>query len=96
MRIVTMIFYLILIIVGVSFSVLNAEWVEVNLYYKMLNLPMSLLLMIVFCLGVVWGWSLFIWRYVKLKVAFARVKDQLNLSEKEIKNLRSIPLQDQH
>ena len=96
MRIFMVLFYLLLIVAGVSFSVLNAKAVDINLYYKTISLPISLLLMIVFAVGLVWGLVFFAFRYIRLKMAHTRLKEQLFLSEKEVKNLRSIPLQDQH
>lgn len=96
MRIVMLLFYLILIVAGVSFSVLNASMVDINLYYRTISLPISLLLIMVFALGLIWGLLYFAFKHLRLKIAYARLKEQLILSEKEVKNLRSIPLQDQH
>lgn len=96
MRIFMVLFYLLLIVAGVSFSVLNAKMVDINLYYKTFSLPIPLLLVVVFAVGLVWGLVFFLFRYLRLKMAYARLKEQLMLSEKEVKNLRSIPLQDQH
>jgi lipopolysaccharide assembly protein A len=46
--------------------------------------------------GILIGFVLFIARYWRLKSECNRIKNQLKLTEREIKNLRSIPLQDQH
>ena len=96
MRILMVLFYLILIVIGVSFSVLNAQPVEINLYFKSFSLPISILLIIVFAVGLIWGLVFFACRYLKLKISYSRLREQLTLCEKEVKNLRSIPLQDQH
>ncbi|MCX7116192.1 MAG: LapA family protein [Gammaproteobacteria bacterium] len=96
MRLIMIIVYLLLITLGVSFSVLNAGLVDINLYFKSFSLPMSVLLMIVFSVGLLWGVFFFSFRYFRLKFAYSRLKEQLMLTEKEVKNLRSIPLQDQH
>lgn len=96
MRIVMMIFYVCLILLGVSFSVLNAKLVELDLYFKTLAMPMSLLLVTIFAFGVLWGLSFFVFKYLRLKFTLSQLKAQLALSEKEVKNLRSIPIQDQH
>jgi putative membrane protein len=96
MRIVMMLFYLTLIVLGVSFSVLNAQLVDIHLYFQTYSLPISILLIIVFAVGLMWGLVFFAFRYLKLKISYTRLKDQFTLSEKEVKNLRSIPLQDQH
>jgi len=89
-------FYLFLIILGVSFAVLNAASVQVNLYFTSLSMPVSLLIILVLGLGVLIGLFCFIWRYWQLKAEYRKLKNQFTLMEKEIRNLRSIPLQDQH
>lgn len=96
MRIVMLIIYIMLIIIGVSFAALNANSVEVNLYFKTVSMPVSVLITIMLGIGIVIGFILFVGRYWRLKAECHRIRAQLKLTEKEIKNLRSIPLQDQH
>ncbi len=59
-------------------------------------MPISVLMTIMLGVGVFIGFILFITRYWRLKIEYRKMKNQLKLTEKEIKNLRSIPLQDQH
>lgn len=96
MRIVMLIFYFLLIIVGISFAGLNAESVYVNFYFKTYHMPISVLIILMLGLGVLIGFCLFLCRYWRLRVEHHHLKNQLKLFEKEIKNLRAIPLQDQH
>lgn len=96
MRIVMLAIYILLIIIGVSFAALNAASVDVNFYFKTLSMPISVLMTIMLGIGMLIGFILFIARYWRLKAEFYKTKNQLKLTEKEIKNLRSIPLQDQH
>lgn len=96
MRILMLIMYLLLIIIGVSFAALNATSVQVNFYFKTLSMPISVLIAIMIGFGILIGFLLFIFRYWRLKVECRKMRNQLKLTEKEIKNLRSIPLQDQH
>ncbi len=94
MRIIITLFYLLLILGGVSFAALNASSVQVNLYYTTLNMPISVLMTIMLGLGMILGFLLFFYRYLRLKGAHRKVKNQLRMTEKEIKNLRAIPLSD--
>lgn len=94
MRLFMIIFYVLLVIVGVSFAALNATSVEVNFYFKTITMPISVLMAIMLGIGLLTGFLLFIYRYWRLKVDYHRVKNQLKLTEKEIKNLRTIPLKD--
>lgn len=96
MRIITLVFYLLLIIIGVSFAALNAATVQVNFYVKTLSMPISVLMTMMLGFGILIGFILVIGRYWRLKIECRKMRSQLTLSEKEIKNLRSIPLQDQH
>ena len=96
MRIVMIILYLALILVGVTFAVLNASSVQVNLYLTTLTMPISVLMTLMLGVGMVLGFVLFLWRYIRLKNDHRNIKNQLRLTEKEIKNLRAIPLKDQH
>lgn len=96
MRILMLVAYLLVIIVGVSFAALNASSVQVNFYFKTISMPVSVLMTMMLGVGILIGFILFILRYWRLKCEYKKVKSQLKLTEKEIKNLRSIPLQDQH
>ncbi len=94
MRIVMLVFYIILIVIGVSFAALNASSVEVNFYFKTLSMPIAVLMTLMLGIGIIIGFILFISRYWRLKIECRRIRNQLQIMEKEIKNLRSIPLQD--
>lgn len=96
MRIFFIVFYVLLILIGISFAALNAASVPVNLYVTKLILPISVLMTVMLGLGVCLGFCLFLPRYWRLKADHRRISNQLKLTEREIKNLRSIPLQDQH
>jgi putative membrane protein len=91
-----MIFYLVLVLLGVSFAALNASSVQVNFYFRTLSMPISVLMTVMLGVGALLGFLLFLCRYWCLKVECLKIKNQLKLTEKEIKNLRAIPLQDQH
>ncbi len=96
MRLLMLVLYIVLIIIGVSFAALNASSVEVNFYFKTVSMPTSVLMTIMLGVGILIGFLLFMGRYWRLKIEYRKISNQLRLTEKEIKNLRSIPLQDQH
>jgi putative membrane protein len=85
-RILSYIFVIIIILLGISFATLNSGTVEINYYIGHKVLPVSLLLGII-----VGSWILF-----KTKLKNYRLKQKLKYAEKEIENLRAIPLQDKH
>jgi putative membrane protein len=92
MRIVITILYLILILVGISFSALNASAVKINFYLSTIQMPISVLMIIMLGIGMLLGFTLFFYRYLRLKNEYRKIKNQLRLTEKEIKNLRAIPI----
>jgi len=96
MRLIMMIFYLLIMLFGVAFAALNAGSVQLNLYFKMFTMPISILMLATLALGVMLGCFAFLTRYCSLKVRHRKLKHQLELTEREIKNLRAIPLKDQH
>jgi len=96
MRFVMIAVYLLLILVGVSFAALNAGSVQINLYITTLKLPVSIVMIITLGLGMLIGFLLFLGKYWRLKLNYFKTCNQLKINEKEIKNLRNIPLKDQH
>ncbi|MCC5792909.1 MAG: LapA family protein [Legionellaceae bacterium] len=96
MRALLMIFYIVLIVFGVSFAALNADSVTVNFYFTEYTLALSLLLLAAVSVGAVIGFVLFLNKYMHLKRDCKKCAKQLHLLEKEIKNLRVMPLKDQH
>lgn len=94
MRIVSYLIILLIIIFGVSFAMLNADLVSINFYFGQRKLPLSLLLGLGFVLGCVLGMLVSCWLLIKAKYTNHRLRQRLQLAEKEIENLRAIPLQD--
>ncbi|OGV32360.1 MAG: hypothetical protein A3E88_05755 [Legionellales bacterium RIFCSPHIGHO2_12_FULL_35_11] len=95
MRFLAIIFYLILIFIGVSFAALNATSVQVNFYFKTIQMPISVLMVFMVGIGVIIGFVIFLSRYWNLKTMHRKIKNQLKLTEREIKNLRSIPIRNE-
>jgi len=63
MRILMLVTYILLIIIGVSFAALNASSVVVNFYVKTVTMPISVLMTIMLGTGILIGFILFIGRY---------------------------------
>lgn len=95
MRIISYFLLLVIIIFGITFAILNSESVSINYYYVgQRTLPLSLLLVFVFAFGCLVGMFVGFWLLLKAKIHSYRLQQRLNLAEKEIENLRAIPLQD--
>lgn len=94
MRIVLVIFYLFLIFIGASFAALNSESVKINLFFTHFQLPLSVLVIISIMFGVLLSAVVLVNKILKMKLEQNKLRHQLNLTEKEIRNLRAIPLKD--
>lgn len=92
MRLIILLFYLLLIVFGVSFAALNSNVVEVNFYLTTLHLPISLCILLALGIGILIGYILSIFKYWRVKIINSKIKKQLELTEREIKNLRTIPI----
>jgi putative membrane protein len=93
-RIISYFFLLIIVLFGMTFATLNSESVTINYYLDQSTLPLSLLLVLVFAGGCLIGVIVGFWLLIKAKIYNYRLRQRLQLAEKEIDNLRAIPLQD--
>ena len=94
MRIISYIVVLIIVTFGITFATLNSQPVAVNYYLDQRTLPLSLLLALTFAIGCIVGMTVGFWVVMKVKLKNYRLRQRLQLAEKEIENLRAIPLQD--
>lgn len=95
MRIFSYIVILIIVIFGISFATLNSDPVNINYYLDTSRMPLSLVLVLAFALGCILGMAVCMWLLIKAKMHHYRLQQRLVMAEKEIENLRAIPLQDQ-
>ena len=96
MRILTYFIVLIIILLGITFASLNSGPVTIHYYIGQHTFSLSLLLVLVFAAGSLLGLIVGFWLVLKLKVKNYRLAQHLKIAEKEIQNLRAIPLQDRH
>jgi putative membrane protein len=96
LRIFSYIFILVIVFLGVTFATLNSDLVNINYYIGQKEMPLSLLLSIAFGVGGLLGILVGLWILLKTKMKNFRLKQRLKMAEKEIENLRAIPLQDKH
>jgi lipopolysaccharide assembly protein A len=94
MRILSYFLLLAIVLFGLTFTILNSEPVTVHYYVGQRTLPLSLLLVFVFAIGGFIGLGVGINLLIKEKLSSYRLRQRLALTEKEVENLRAIPLQD--
>ncbi len=88
MRIFTLIFIVIILLMGISFSILNANIVSFHYYFGVAKLPLSLLLTVTFILGLFVGLLVIVIPFFRAKITQRRLRTQLNLAKKEIQHLQ--------
>ncbi len=95
-RILTLFFMLVLIVAGILFAVLNAEPVVLNYYFGRQAMPLSLVLVLAMLVGAVLGVLACSGVLVRQRRAIHKWRRAAELAEKEVENLRAIPIRDEH
>lgn len=93
-KIILFIIIFIILIIGISFAVLNAEAVRLSYYFGDINAPLSLIIVLSLACGAVLGMLASLTLVVRLKHDLKKLDKSNKLAEKEIENLRSLPLKD--
>lgn len=96
MRFFTYLFLLIIVLLGVTFAMLNSGSVTLNYYLGSRQIPLSLLIAGFFAVGCLVGLLVSGWILVGAKMKNYHLEKRLKTAEKEIENLRAIPIQDKH
>ena len=87
---------LLVIVLGVVFSVLNAENVQLNYYLGSVELPLSLVLVLAIIAGAILGIFASLSFIIGSRRSATKLKRSVEDAEKEIVNLRNIPIKDEH
>ena len=95
-RVIYLILAMILIIVGIYFAVLNADNVTLHYSFGSTEVPLSFILVIAMIIGAILGVAASASLFVGSRREIARLKKKVDVAEKEVNNLRSIPLRDEH
>lgn len=85
-----------LVITGLVFAVLNAEPVQFNYYFDSLSIPLSLSLLAAMIVGAILGVLASAGVILRHKREVLRLRKAVDIAEKEVNNLRSLPLRDDH
>jgi len=92
MRLLSYVFLLIIMLVGLTFAALNPNTVTFNYYLGSKDIVLSFLLVGAFGGGIFLGLSVAVLSWLKVKRENLRLKSRLKIIEKEVENLRSIPI----
>ena len=95
-RIISFIIILILVLTGILFAVLNSQNVQLNYYFGSKDMALSLLLIITIIFGTLLGILVSAGHLLRARHDISRLKKTIQLAEKEVSNLRTIPIKDTH
>ena len=87
---------LIVVLFGLSFALLNAASVDVDYYFGTVGTPLSLALVVTFILGAVVGVLTALGMVLGKQRELHRLRRRVRDSEKELSELRRLPLKDKH
>jgi len=96
LRLVYLSITLLIIIFGIVFAVLNAESVQLNYYLGSVELPLSLVLVVAMIIGAILGILASLNLIIGSRRNASKLKHSVEVAEKEIINLRNIPIKDEH
>lgn len=89
------IFFLVFVI-SVAFAAFNTQTVTLNLYFDLWQLPLSVLMISAFLLGLLAGAAIILMSTLRLRLANHRLQQKLQTTEQELNSLRILPARDAH
>ncbi len=93
-RIAKLILVFVILLIGLAFHLKNNQLIELNYYVDVISLPMSWLVVLVLFVGSLLGVLASLPIIIKLKRDKIMLERQIKNSEKEINNLRVMPVRD--
>jgi len=93
-RYIVYLFIIAVIVAGVGFSILNPFDVTIDYWLGKRTMPFSLLTVLVFAGGYCLGLLMALCLQIRARVKNYQLARKLKVAEEEIRNLRTIPLQD--
>jgi len=95
-KLIYTILVLTIILFGIIFAVLNADTVQLNYYFGSQQLPLSLALVLAMFVGALLGVVASFNMILRSRREVARFRKASEMAEKEIANLRAIPIKNPH
>lgn len=96
MRYIFYIFWVFVILLGITFTALNSQKVILNYYLDTKTVQLPFLILAVLLIGVILGIAALLPSLIKNKNAARHLKHKVKKIEAEVQNLRTIPVKDIH
>lgn len=95
-KMVYLFLFLVLVIFGIVFAVLNAEPIRLNYYFGSKEVALSLVLVLAMIVGALLGIIASTSMIISNRREVVKLRKAVQLAEKEVANLRAIPIRDNH
>ncbi|OGO90981.1 MAG: hypothetical protein A3F10_02115 [Coxiella sp. RIFCSPHIGHO2_12_FULL_42_15] len=96
MKYVFFIFWMLVIILGVTFASLNSHTVTINYYVNETTIHIAILLLMTLVMGVFLGIIAMLPALIRNKNNHRRLRHRIKQIEQEVNNLRAIPIKETH
>lgn len=91
-RLIALVIAVLVVALGLSFAVLNADSAELNFYFGTLSMPISLWMVVALLVGAVLGVVSSVGLFFRQRRELARLRRQVADAEKELSELRKLPI----
>ena len=95
-RILVLLFIFIIFVFGISFTLLNLEMVKLKYYFDQVEVPLPIIMVSSFALGAAAGMLASLGITLRLKREIVKLEKVKKLAEKEVANLRALPIKEKH
>lgn len=93
-RLVSLILIAFFVLLGLAFAVVNAKPVELNYFLASREVPLAMVLVLTLVVGALMGIVFSLGMVIRLKRETLRLRRQIQLTEREVVNLRTMPIKD--
>lgn len=93
-RLLGFLFLIVLVALGLSFAVLNADPVTLNYYFGFLEVPLSMIVVVSLVAGALIGVLVSMGSLLRLRQTSARLKRQLHAAQRDADRVTILPARD--
>jgi putative membrane protein len=93
-RLLGFLFLVVLVVLGLSFAVLNSQPVSLNYYFGYRDIPLSMIVVLSLAAGAVIGVLVSAGLILRMKVQTGQLRRKLRNAEKDSDQLRVLPAQE--
>ena len=96
MKYALMILWVLILIAALSFAALNSHAVTINLYFVSRSFHLPVLLFLILCVGMMLGVLIMFPSYCRAKRKARQARSKIKNNERELDNLRRMPISEEH